>query len=129
MDSSDFQARKCGANWSENWSDNHMRRTLLFFIPYFVFNMFDLITTKIALSSGAALCELNPFYRMLPFNEILKIISPFFLLALCVFLYRLSRTEESRRKIGVSSARCMLAISILFAAVTANNVCWLILSA
>ncbi|MCW3135657.1 MAG: DUF5658 family protein [Canidatus Methanoxibalbensis ujae] len=106
-----------------------MRRTLLFFIPYFVFNMFDLITTKIALSSGAALCELNPFYRMLPFNEILKIISPFFLLALCVFLYRLSRTEESRRKIGVSSARCMLAISILFAAVTANNVCWLILSA
>lgn len=129
MDSSDFQARKCGANWSENWSDNHMRRTLLFFIPYFVFNMFDLITTKIALSSGAALCELNPFYRMLPFNEILKIVSPFFLLALCVFLYRLSRTEESRRKIGVSSARCMLAISILFAAVTANNVCWLILSA
>lgn len=129
MDSSDFQSRKCGANWSENWSDNHMRRTLLFFIPYFVFNMFDLITTKIALSSGAALCELNPFYRMLPFNEILKIISPFFLLALCVFLYRLSRTEESRRKIGVSSARCMLAISILFAAVTANNVCWLILSA
>ncbi len=129
MDSSDFQARKCGANWSENWSDNHMRRTLLFFIPYFVFNMFDLITTKIALSSGAALCELNPFYRMLPFNEILKIVSPFFLLALCVFLYRLSRTEESRRKIGVSSARCMLAISILFAVVTANNVCWLILSA
>ena len=106
--------------------DDYISRMLLFFIPYFVFNMLDLVTTKIALAT-AGVRELNPFYHLFPFAEHFKIFAPLILFSLYVLLYIFSRTEEGKKAIGESSLRCLMALSFLYFFICINNLCqwWL----
>ncbi len=106
--------------------DYYISRMLLFFIPYFVFNMLDLVTTKIALAT-AGVRELNPFYHLFPFAEHFKIFAPLILFSLYVLLYIFSRTEEGKKAIGESSLRCLMALSFLYFIICINNLCqwWL----
>jgi len=106
--------------------DYYISRMLLFFIPYFVFNMLDFVTTKVALAT-TSVRELNPFYHLFPFAEHFKIFAPLILFSLYVLLYIFSRTEEGKKAIGESSLRCLMALSFLYFIICINNLCqwWL----
>ena len=106
--------------------DDYISRMFLFFIPYFVFNILDLVTTKIALAT-AGVRELNPFYHLFPFAEHFKIFAPLILFSLYILLYIFSRTEEGKKAIRESSLRCLMALSFLYFIICINNLCqwWL----
>jgi len=106
--------------------DYYISRMLLFFIPYFVFNMLDFVTTKVALAT-TSVRELNPFYHLFPFAEHFKIFAPVILFSLYTFLYIFSRTEEEKKTVGKNSLRCLMALTILYFIICINNLCqwWL----
>lgn len=106
-------------NWGWGYYPSRM---FVFFIPYFILNLLDLITTKIALATNANLYELNPFYYH-PYSVPLKIFAPTLLLVFYLSLYYSNKSEQGRRTIGKSGLSCVIALIILYAIICINNVC------
>ena len=101
-------------------------RMLVFFIPYFVLNLLDLITTRIALAASENVYELNPFYYH-PLSVPLKIFAPILLIAFYLGLYYFNKSEQGKRTIGKSGLSCVMALVILYAVICINNLCqWLL---
>ncbi|MFZ2071182.1 MAG: hypothetical protein WAV32_06260 [Halobacteriota archaeon] len=93
-------------------------------IPYFLFNLLDLIITKIALATVDKLHELNPFYHH-PYFPTVKIFVPVLLLALYLSLYYLNKSEFGRQVVGKMGLYCLIALTLLSMIICINNVCQL----
>lgn len=106
-----------------SWNgDYYQHRMFVFSIPYFLLNLLDLITTRIALASSATLYELNPLYYK-PYLVPLKIFVPVLLLIFCLTLYQWDRSERGRNVIGKSGCYCIVGMTVLYAIICVNNVC------
>ncbi len=109
-------------NNRDSWNgDYYQHRMFVFSIPYFLLNVFDLITTRIALATSANLYELNPLYYN-PYLMPLKIFAPVLLLIFCLTLYHFDKSELGRRTIGKYGCYCVMAMTVLYAVICANNV-------
>jgi len=101
---------------------NYPNKMFIFFIPYFVLNLLDLISTRIALAASESLYELNPFYY-LPYSVPLKIFAPILLLVFYLTLYYFNKSEQGKRTIGGYGLSCVIALTILYSIICINNVC------
>lgn len=108
-----------GCNWSRGYYPSRM---FVFSIPYFILNLLDLITTRIALASSENLYELNPFYHH-PYSVPLKISVPILLLLFYLTLYYTNKSERGKRTIGKYGLGCVIGLTILYSIICINNVC------
>jgi len=104
---------------------NYANRMIIYSIPYFFFNLTDMLTTRFTLAAASNLYELNPFYYH-SFLLHIKIFVPAILLSFYLALYYLSRTEYTRRAVGKTASYSIIALSVWSAIISVNNVCqWL----
>ena len=109
----------CDRSWGWGYYPNRM---FVFSIPYFVLNLLDLITTRVALAASGSLYELNPFYHH-PCSVPLKIFAPILLLVFYLTLYYFNKSEQGKRTIGKYGLSCVIALTILYSIICINNVC------
>ena len=100
-------------------------RMFMFTIPYFIFNLFDLIITRIALASSKNLYELNPFYYH-PYFASVKIFVPILLFTFYLLLYSLNKSERRKEAVGKTSLYCIIALTVLSVIICVNNLCQLL---
>ena len=106
-------------SWSWGYYPNKM---FVFAIPYFLLNLLDLITTRIALAASENLYELNSFYHH-PYSMPLKIFAPLLLLVFYLALYHFNKSEQGKGIIGKYGVSCMIGLTILYSIICINNVC------
>ncbi|MHC1610535.1 MAG: DUF5658 family protein [Candidatus Methanospirareceae archaeon] len=111
------------SNARDSWNgDYYQHKMFVFSIPYFILNLFDLITTRIALASSENLYELNPLYYM-PYSEPLKIFAPIILIVFYLTLYHFNKSERGRMAISKYGCYCIMAMTVLYAIICTNNLC------
>ncbi|MBN1761969.1 MAG: hypothetical protein JW878_02655 [Methanomicrobia archaeon] len=107
----------------DSWSGGeYQHKMFVFSIPYFILNLLDLITTRIALATSANLRELNPLYYN-PYLVPLKIFAPIILIVFYLTLYHFNRSERGRRTVEKSACYCIMAMTVLYAIICTNNLC------
>ena len=110
-------------NKVNDWSGGYYQHKMFIFsIPYFILNLLDLITTRIALATSADLYELNPLYYN-PYFASLKIFAPVILIVFYLTLYHFNNSERGKRIIGITGYYCIIAMTVLYAIICANNFC------
>ena len=110
-------------NKIDKWNgDYYPGKMVALSIPYFLLNLLDLITTRIALATRENLYELNPFYYH-PVSGSLKIFAPLLLLAFYLGLYYFNKSEQGKKTIGKTGLCCVTALTVLYSIICINNVC------
>ncbi len=110
-------------NKIDSFAGEYYPNKMFFFtIPYFVLNLLDFITTRIALTASENLYELNPFYYH-PLLASLKLFAPLLLLALYLDLYYFNKSAQGKRIIGKCGLYCVVALTGLYSIICINNVC------